>query len=128
MTDRVSVLQLIPTFHVRDVEKAAAWYRDVMGWDVRFVDAPHYAGVETCGLRLHLARWQWPGEPPPGQAYVLLEDGVDAYHQRLLSRGATFHQAPTDQPYGLRECNLRDPDGNYLHVGQPLRGEGAPGA
>jgi uncharacterized glyoxalase superfamily protein PhnB len=120
MDDPVRVKQLIPTFHVRDVEKAAAWYRDVMGFEVRFVDPPHYAGVATCGLVLHLARWEKAGEPPPSQAYVLLEEGVDEYHARLVERGAVFHQAPKDQFYGLRECNLRDLDGNYLHVGQAI--------
>src|SRR6185295_10927936 len=79
MPDPVSVRQLIPTFHVKDVQKAAEWYRDRMGWEIQFVAAPDYAGVKIGDQVLHLAQWQKPGEMPPCQAYVMLTGGVDEY-------------------------------------------------
>ena len=36
--DPVAVLQLIPILHVRDVEAAAAWYRDVRECNLRDLD------------------------------------------------------------------------------------------
>ncbi|MCB9895773.1 MAG: VOC family protein [Planctomycetes bacterium] len=123
MPDPAVVSQLIPTFHVRDVQRAAEWYRDVMGWEIAFVAAPDYAGVRTGELMLHLAQWQKQGELHECQMFVLLDSGVDEYHQRLLERGASFHQAPKDHDYGMRECNLRDLDGNYLHIGQRISGK-----
>jgi uncharacterized glyoxalase superfamily protein PhnB len=120
MLDPVAVQQLIPTFHVRDVKKAAEWYRDLLGWEIQFVAEPDYAGVKTCGMLLHLAQWQQPGELPPCQCYVRLNGGVDDYAARLIARGVKPYHGPTDQPYGLREFNLRDLDGNYLHIGQPI--------
>ncbi|MCE9583442.1 MAG: VOC family protein [Planctomycetes bacterium] len=120
MPDPVAVRQLIPTFHVRDVEKAADWYRDKMGWEVQFVGAPDYAAVKIGGQVLHLAQWQKAGAMPPCQAYVLLAGGVDDYAARLAGRGVKPYHGPVDQPYGLREFNVRDLDGNYLHIGQSI--------
>jgi hypothetical protein len=34
-------------------------------------------------------------------------DDVDALHKELADRGATIIQAPTDQPYGLREFRVQ---------------------
>ena len=40
--------------------------------------------------------------------------------QEDLWYAGSFHAEPRDQPFGMRECNLRDVDGNYLLVGQEL--------
>jgi catechol 2,3-dioxygenase-like lactoylglutathione lyase family enzyme len=41
---------------------------------------------------------------------------LDALVAELKSRGVTFEQDPTDQPYLWREAVLRDPDGHRLFV------------
>jgi hypothetical protein len=41
-------------------------------------------------------------------------DDVDAMHLELTARGAKIIQPPTDQPYGLREFRVQDPDGHIL--------------
>jgi uncharacterized glyoxalase superfamily protein PhnB len=120
MEDTIRLRQLVPTFHVRDVQAAADWYRDRMGWDIEFVAAPHYGGVVWQGHVLHLSQWQQPIEMPHSQAYVMLNSGVDDYFAQLKRAGVEPYNGPTDQPYGMREFNVRDLDGNYLHVGQPL--------
>ena len=114
------VSQLIPTFHVRNVQAAAEWYRDKLGWQIRFVAAPGYAGVEIGGNILHLAQWQRDGEMELSQAYVKLNGGVDEYFEEVNARGVEPYNAPQDHEYGLREFNLRDLDGNYLHIGQEI--------
>lgn len=114
------VNQLIPTFHVRDVRQAAEWYRDKLGWQIRFVAAPDYAGVEVGGNILHLAQWQRDGEMELTQAFVKLNGGVDEYFEEVKSRGVEPYTKPTDHDYGMREFNLRDLDGNYLHIGQEI--------
>jgi uncharacterized glyoxalase superfamily protein PhnB len=50
-------------------------------------------------------------------AYFWPED-VDALHAELERRGATIIQPPTDQPYGLRELRVQDPDGYILAFGK----------
>jgi predicted enzyme related to lactoylglutathione lyase len=119
---------------VDDHDKALAFYRDVLGLEVR-----NDVGFE--GMR-----WVTLGSPlqpdveivlePPGanpdaspadrQALAeLLANGMlrgvifttedcDALFERVRASGADVLQEPTDQPYGVRDCAFRDPAGNQL--------------
>ena len=48
-------------------------------------------------------------------------DDVDALHAELDNRGATIIQRPSDQPYGLREFRVEDPDGHILAFGKRIQ-------
>jgi PhnB protein len=61
---------------------------------------------------IELAEGQAPWNPRPCQLHVYLDD-VDAAYARALASGATSLYAPTDQPYGDRECGVIDPGRNY---------------
>jgi uncharacterized glyoxalase superfamily protein PhnB len=45
---------------------------------------------------------------------------LDGIFQRLQDGDADIVQEPTDQPYGVRDCAVRDPAGNLLRI-QELR-------
>jgi len=49
-------------------------------------------------------------------------DAVDAVFESLRAAGAEILQEPIDQPYGIRDCAVRDPSGNHLRLSQPLAG------
>ncbi|WP_406838840.1 VOC family protein [Streptomyces sp. AHU1] len=123
---------------VDDHDKALAFYRDVLGLEVR-----EDVGFE--GMR-----WVTVGSPlqpdveivlePPGadpdaspadkQAMArLLAKGMlrgvifsttdcDELFERVRASGADVVQEPEDQPYGLRDCAFRDPAGNLLRFTQ----------
>ncbi|MGH2894722.1 MAG: hypothetical protein ACRDPM_15880 [Solirubrobacteraceae bacterium] len=42
------------------------------------------------------------------------------FHAELLGRGATVIPGPINQPYGLREFRVQDPDGHILAFGPRL--------
>jgi uncharacterized glyoxalase superfamily protein PhnB len=44
--------------------------------------------------------------------------GVDALYEELEARGARLLGAPKDYPYGMRDFDLLDLDGNQLSFGQ----------
>ncbi|MFI0963017.1 VOC family protein [Streptomyces sp. NPDC021080] len=123
---------------VDDHDKALAFYRDVLGMEVR-------GDVGFEGMR-----WVTVGSPlqpdveivlePPGadpdaspadkQAMAqLLAKGMlrgvifsttdcDELFERVRAAGADVVQEPEDQPYGLRDCAFRDPAGNLLRFTQ----------
>ncbi|MFJ3225566.1 VOC family protein [Streptomyces sp. NPDC086783] len=127
---------------VDDHDKALAFYRDVLGLEVR-----NDVGFE--GMR-----WVTVGSPlqpdveivlePPAadpntspadkQAMAeLLAKGVlrgvifrtgdcDALFERVRASGADVIQEPMDQPYGVRDCAFRDPAGNLLRFNEPREG------
>ena len=56
-----------------------------------------------------------------GDLAVFLEvDDIDAVFETLRAAGTEVLQEPVDQPYGVRDCGVRDPSGNHLRLSQPL--------
>jgi uncharacterized glyoxalase superfamily protein PhnB len=51
---------------------------------------------------------------------VLATPDLDGTFARLQASGAEVVQEPTEQPYGLRDCAVRDPAGNMVRI-QELR-------
>jgi catechol 2,3-dioxygenase-like lactoylglutathione lyase family enzyme len=41
---------------------------------------------------------------------------LDATFDALVSAGVEVVQEPTDQPYGVRDCAIRDPAGNLIRI------------
>jgi uncharacterized glyoxalase superfamily protein PhnB len=44
-------------------------------------------------------------------------EDVDALYAELKARGARAPKPPKDYPYGMRDFNVIDPDGNQLTFG-----------
>lgn len=55
-------------------------------------------------------------------AAIFETDDCDAAFARAVDAGAPVVQEPWDQPYGLRDCGVRDPSGNMVRFSQPLAG------
>ena len=51
-----------------------------------------------------------------GSAYIFC-DGIDAYYDEVRKKGADVKFKLTDEPYGMRDFTVADPDGNYLNFG-----------
>jgi catechol-2,3-dioxygenase len=104
---------------VRDLDRAVAFYRDVVGLPLRAQHASHVAflGIRADAsheIALFALDASAPG-PEPGRVGLYhmawemasFED-LQAFHQRLLASGATI------TGYSDRQCNVMflDPDGN----------------
>lgn len=124
---------------VDDHDKALAFYRDVLGLDVRndvgfegmrwvTVGAPSQPDVAIV-LEPPLAD---PGASPADRramaellakgllrGVIFQTDDCDATFERIRDAGGEVLQEPLDQPYGVRDCSFRDPAGNMLRFNQP---------
>lgn len=121
-----------------DPEASLAFYRDILGFEVR-----NDAGYGDM-------RWITVGpadrpatsivlEPPaadPGTTdderrtiagmmakgsyarITLATADLDGTFARLKAGGADVVQEPTEQPYGVRDCAFRDPAGNLVRVNE----------
>ena len=49
---------------------------------------------------------------------TLAAKDLDATFELLQARSVEIVQEPTDQPYGLRDCAVRDPAGNTIRINQ----------
>jgi catechol 2,3-dioxygenase-like lactoylglutathione lyase family enzyme len=49
---------------------------------------------------------------------LLATEDLDSTFEKLQSSDAEVIQEPTDQPYGVRDCAVRDPAGNLIRIQQ----------
>ncbi len=80
--------------HVEDVERAAAFYRDVLGLRFLFAAPPGLAFLDCGGVRLMLARPERPDEAPSRPVLYYRVDDVHAAHAAAVARGARDGGAP----------------------------------
>jgi len=102
---------------VSDVERAIAFYRDVLGMRFLFQAPPGLGFFDCGGVRLML---DGPAEAQAGQSSVVYYrvDDLNAAHEALVARGVVFEAAPhlvAKLPdHELWMAFFRDPDGNLL--------------
>ena len=111
-------------FVVSDVPKAVAHYRDVLGFKVGFTygDPVFYGGVERDDVTIHFQAAHKTQRRPGQSAVNIFVTEVDALYDELKSRGAMILQPPGDRPYGMRDFDVDDPDGNRLTFGMGTGG------
>lgn len=113
---------VIPALHVTDIDRACAYYRDSLGFEVDWVWRPDpgaaaFAQVSRDGLRIYLN--EESGPEGRGCVYLYVDD-VDRWHRELLSRSVAVDHLPCDRLWGNREMQLSDPDGNRLRFCTPI--------
>ncbi len=129
----ITVSHTFITVHDQDI--ALAFYRDVIGLEVRAdvpfedfrwltVGAPGQEGVEVVLEVPEMGR----GEAAPEIREMMAKgnlagamfqvDDLDVTFERVRASGAEITQEPTDMFYGVRDCGFRDPSGNHLRISQ----------
>jgi uncharacterized glyoxalase superfamily protein PhnB len=119
MNPSPSLVGAAPVLVVRDVLASVAHYRDVLGFRVEFTygEPVFYAGVERGHALIHLQAASETKRQPGHGAINIFVTEVDALYQELKSRGARTLNEPRDYPYGMRDFNVQDLDGNDLCFG-----------
>lgn len=69
---------------------------------------------------------QWKGTPMPVPLHLYVAD-VDESYRRALAAGAMSLYAPMDQPYGDRDCGVRDAGGDQWFMATSKTGENEKG-
>ena len=119
-----------------DPEASLAFYRDLLGFEVRLdvgsgtmrwltVGPPDQPGTSIV-LNPPAAN---PGITPDEArtiaemmakgtyaALLLASADLDGTFARLQASDADVVQEPIDQPYGIRDCAVRDPAGNLIRI------------
>ena len=111
-------------FVVKDVVRSMEYFRDVLGFHTEFTwgEPVCYAGVERGSVAIHLqAASDTKRQPGHGAVNVFVTD-VDALYEELKSRGARTLNEPKNYPYGMRDFDLEDLDGNRLCFGMSTQG------
>src|SRR5438045_2597716 len=105
-----------PCFEVAEVERAVSHYQ-LLGFTISYHDE-NYAFAHRDNLTIHLAHSEEP-TTGPGALYLHVDD-ADRLAEDWRAAGMNLI-GPNDYDYGKREGSHRDPDGNLLRFGSPLR-------
>jgi catechol 2,3-dioxygenase-like lactoylglutathione lyase family enzyme len=121
---------------VHEPDVALAFYRDTLGLELRNDVARGdfrwiTVGAEAQpGVAIVLTNYL-NGSPADADALAALvakgalngvhfhTDDLDATFEKLRASEAEIVQEPTDQPWGTRDCAVRDPSGNLVRIDQP---------
>jgi uncharacterized glyoxalase superfamily protein PhnB len=112
-----------PVFVVKNVPDAIAYYRDRLGFDesFRYGDPVFYGGVCRGDVTIHLQAANATKRQPGHNAINIFVSDVDAIYDELKARGANLINEIGDRPYGMRDFDLHDPDGNGLCFGMETK-------
>jgi methylmalonyl-CoA/ethylmalonyl-CoA epimerase len=78
----------------KDVGRASAFYRDVLGLRHLFDAGPKLSFFDCGGVRLMLATAERPQDDHPGSILYYFVSDIDAVHAELTSKGVKFADAP----------------------------------
>lgn len=121
-----------------DPEASLAFYRDTLGFEVRndvAYGGMHWITVGPAGQPA-TSIVLYPPAATPGltdderrtiaemmakgtfASLLLATPDLAGTFERLQGRNTEIVQEPTDQPYGVRDCAVRDPAGNLIRIQQ----------
>jgi uncharacterized glyoxalase superfamily protein PhnB len=119
-----------------DKDASLAFYRDTLGFEVRNdvgYNGMHWITVGPAG-QPGTSIVLYPPAATPGltdaergtiaemmakgtfASINLATPDLDAAFERLQAGDAEVVQEPTEQPYGIRDCSVRDPAGNLIRL------------
>jgi uncharacterized glyoxalase superfamily protein PhnB len=107
----IEARRAIPTMFVSDLGAAIAWYERVFGFRATF-RLPDYAGLTLGGAHIHLGQSEKP--IVTAAFYLELASGVDELVAAIEAAGTPILSPLKEQPYGMREATVHDPDGNEI--------------
>lgn len=113
--------RMAPTLPVTDIERALAFYVDLLGFTKTFENGTPVGFVilrkDAAELHLSLHKAHKPGTQ--NLAHLLVDD-AQAFYAHLQAADTRIIKAIRDADYGLRGFVFADPDGNRIDVGQRL--------
>lgn len=122
MGNETQLIECAAVFAVRDLPASLAYFRDSLGFEVAFTygEPTYYAGVCRSAVTIHLQAANQTARPPGASALYVFVGSADEIHRELVARGARVIKEPATYPYGMRDFDVEDLDGNTLVFGNPV--------
>lgn len=114
-----------PIVAVRDVAEAIAFYETHLGFTKGFeAEDGVYGIVDNGHVCIHLQHTDDPEvlkATATNMSMYIETDNVDMLYETVMATNPpTQTRAPFDQPYGMREFHIKDPNGFLIFFGQDL--------
>lgn len=107
--------------YVHDVARAARWYGEHLGFEVRFLAGEHYGSLHHPGLKFRLDLHPCTDHPQDvghGALVYFCATDLDATVAALRSRGVKVSD-PRSESGSPRFCSFQDSEGNHIGLSEP---------
>jgi uncharacterized glyoxalase superfamily protein PhnB len=119
---KVSTEGLTPILYVQDFREAMKYYTEKLLFDRLWDwgDPPSFGAVRLGKAEIFFCL---DGQGHPGTWLSIFMDDVDDYFERVTRLGAKVIYGPKDEPWGVREIHVQDPNQHVIRFGQgiPMR-------
>ena len=115
MKSRTLLDSPVPELPVLDVERAQQHYRDVLGFEIGWLNPDKAIGAVSRGeIVIFFRKRRAPFEPA---VHWVFAENIDASYRELKSSGANIVEPLEEKPWGMRQFTVADVDGNrfYFH-------------
>jgi catechol 2,3-dioxygenase-like lactoylglutathione lyase family enzyme len=132
----MQVQSITPILNVSDMAASFAWF-EKLGWKKcwDWGTPPTFGAVSSGKCEIFLCKDaqgarggnlpRFKGDDDTGAVWmswwVPSPADVDATYALALKHGLTVTRPPTDEPWCVRECHIRHPDGHTFRVGAGLK-------
>ncbi|HVQ87760.1 MAG TPA: VOC family protein [Actinomycetes bacterium] len=121
---------------VHDPDLALAFYRDVLGLELRndvaaegfrwvTLSPPTQPDIQVVLTEPHAGHSTEDGDALQGllakgslHGAIFSTEDLDATFEKIQASGVDIVQEPMDQGWGSRDCAVRDPSGNMIRIAQ----------
>ena len=121
---------LSPLLAVRDMKKTLDFYTKSLGFELRMAfptpDNPQYADIIKDGMVMMFIPAQEHSIDSKEKfgsgvyLYLHIDGDIDKYYNELKQKGVRIAVDIKDEPFGVRDFTVEDPDGYKLVFNQPL--------
>jgi methylmalonyl-CoA/ethylmalonyl-CoA epimerase len=109
----------------KNVQRASAFYRDVLGLRHLFDAGPNLSFYDCGGVRLMLTMVERPQDDHAGSMLYYFVDSIDAVYEGLSAKGAQFiekpHMIARMPDHELWLCAFEDSEGNPVGIMEERR-------
>lgn len=103
-------------YPVTDMERAVAFYQDVLGLQKSGIDQPYWVEFEVAGTTFGVGNFEQVGKPGTAQSLAL-----EVADMTEFRAGLTQRSIQSSEPYETPICFIsvvKDPDGNQVWLHQ----------
>lgn len=124
--DVVPFVHATPILCVQNVPASLDYYTNILGFDQVWAWSDNresfdegeatFACVSRGSVAIFLCE---EGQGQPGAWMNIFLNGVDdldAVYREYAEKGVKIVRPPTDEPWGMREMHVQDPDGNTFRI------------
>jgi catechol 2,3-dioxygenase-like lactoylglutathione lyase family enzyme len=117
--EKISAECVTPILYVKDFLSTKKYYTDKLLFELLWDwgTPPSFGCVRLHKVEIFFCEG---GQGNPGTWLCIFMDDVDSYYERIKKLGADIIRGPKDEPWGMREMHVRDPNQHVIRFGQGI--------